>query len=185
MIKENTPFELRDLMIKGDDIIKNNPKINIENIDTLLNKYIFTSNIGIVILNDKGEIACATGKNYKDVKPKMVGGLHTQIPDLDEIVDGVVKDQFIKLYQTAQEQLKESQNLIPKKAEYKYIPSVQGKIDVMGLTANLEIKSNLSDMEKDIVEALKNIKNNGFQTLYSYLRSLRLRKDKSFPEYRP
>ena len=38
MIKENTPFELRDLMIKGDDIIKNYPKINIENIDTLLNK---------------------------------------------------------------------------------------------------------------------------------------------------
>jgi hypothetical protein len=40
----------------------------------------------------------ATGKDYKDVKPKIVGGLHTQIPDLDEIVDGVVKDQFIKLY---------------------------------------------------------------------------------------
>ena len=36
MIKDNTPFELRDLNINGDDIIKNCPKINIENIDVLL-----------------------------------------------------------------------------------------------------------------------------------------------------
>ena len=36
MLKENTPFELRDLMINGDDIIKNFPQINIENIDVLL-----------------------------------------------------------------------------------------------------------------------------------------------------
>ena len=36
MLKENTPFELRDLNIKGDDIIKNFPHINIENIDVLL-----------------------------------------------------------------------------------------------------------------------------------------------------
>lgn len=38
MLKENTPFELRDLAINGDDIIKNYPNINIENIDTLLDK---------------------------------------------------------------------------------------------------------------------------------------------------
>ena len=36
MLKENTPFELRDLNINGDDIIKNFPKINIENVDVLL-----------------------------------------------------------------------------------------------------------------------------------------------------
>lgn len=36
MLKENTPFELRDLKINGDDIIKNFPNINIENIDVLL-----------------------------------------------------------------------------------------------------------------------------------------------------
>ena len=36
MLKENTPFELRDLKINGDDIIKNYPDINIENIDVLL-----------------------------------------------------------------------------------------------------------------------------------------------------
>lgn len=36
MIKDKTPFELRDLAINGDDIIKNCPKINIENVDDLL-----------------------------------------------------------------------------------------------------------------------------------------------------
>ena len=36
MLKENTPFELRDLKINGDDIVKNFPHINIENIDVLL-----------------------------------------------------------------------------------------------------------------------------------------------------
>ena len=36
MIKDKTPFELRDLKINGDDIIKNCPKINLENIDILL-----------------------------------------------------------------------------------------------------------------------------------------------------
>lgn len=36
MLKENTPFELRDLRINGDDIIKNFPQINVENIDVLL-----------------------------------------------------------------------------------------------------------------------------------------------------
>lgn len=36
MIKDKTPFEFRDLAINGDDIIKNCPKINIENVDILL-----------------------------------------------------------------------------------------------------------------------------------------------------
>lgn len=36
MIKHKTPFELRDLKINGDDVIKNCPEINVENIDVLL-----------------------------------------------------------------------------------------------------------------------------------------------------
>ena len=36
MIKDKSPFELRDLMVKGDDIISDNPNINIEHVDTLL-----------------------------------------------------------------------------------------------------------------------------------------------------
>ncbi|MBP3582188.1 MAG: CCA tRNA nucleotidyltransferase [Clostridia bacterium] len=36
MIKSGSPFYLADLKIKGDDIIKENPKINLENLDVLL-----------------------------------------------------------------------------------------------------------------------------------------------------
>ena len=40
-IKNGAPFDLRDLKIKGDDIIKNNPQINLENLDDLLDKVLF------------------------------------------------------------------------------------------------------------------------------------------------
>ena len=36
MIKNGSPFYLADLKIKGDDIIKDNPNINLENLDVLL-----------------------------------------------------------------------------------------------------------------------------------------------------
>lgn len=36
MIKEKTPFDLRDLAVNGDDVIKNCPNINVENVDVLL-----------------------------------------------------------------------------------------------------------------------------------------------------
>jgi tRNA nucleotidyltransferase/poly(A) polymerase len=36
MLKENAPFDKKDLLIKGDDIIKLVPRIRLENIDTLL-----------------------------------------------------------------------------------------------------------------------------------------------------
>lgn len=38
MLKNGAPFDLRDLNIKGDDIIKANPYINLENLDDLLDK---------------------------------------------------------------------------------------------------------------------------------------------------
>ena len=38
MIKHGSPFYLADLQIRGDDIIKENPKINLENLDVLLEK---------------------------------------------------------------------------------------------------------------------------------------------------
>jgi hypothetical protein len=41
MLKNGAPFDLRDLKIKGDDIIKNNPQINLENLDDLLDKVLF------------------------------------------------------------------------------------------------------------------------------------------------
>lgn len=36
MIKNNIPFEVKDLALKGDDVIKAFPKINLENLDVLL-----------------------------------------------------------------------------------------------------------------------------------------------------
>jgi hypothetical protein len=41
MLKNGAPFDLRDLQIKGDDIIKDNPQINLENLDDLLDKVLF------------------------------------------------------------------------------------------------------------------------------------------------
>ena len=38
MLKSGSPFDLRNLQIRGDDIIKANPNINLENLDDLLDK---------------------------------------------------------------------------------------------------------------------------------------------------
>lgn len=38
MLKSGAPFDLRDLNIRGDDIIKDNPNINLSNLDDLLDK---------------------------------------------------------------------------------------------------------------------------------------------------
>ena len=38
MIKNNTPFELKDLNITAEDIIKACPKINLESLEDLLDK---------------------------------------------------------------------------------------------------------------------------------------------------
>ena len=45
MLKQGAPFDLRDLKIHGDDIIKANPKINIENLDILLDKMLLKTAI--------------------------------------------------------------------------------------------------------------------------------------------
>ena len=60
MLKENTPFELRDLAINGDDIIKNYPNINIENIDTLLDKILMWAALNPKKNNKKDLLLVAT-----------------------------------------------------------------------------------------------------------------------------
>ena len=60
MLKENTPFELRDLAINGDDIIKNYPNINIENIDTLLDKILMWAALNPKKNNKKDLLSVAT-----------------------------------------------------------------------------------------------------------------------------
>lgn len=41
MLKNRAPFHRLDLAIRGDDIIKHNPKVKIENVDTLIDKLLF------------------------------------------------------------------------------------------------------------------------------------------------
>ena len=41
LLKNGAPFTLNDLKINGQDIIKVNPKINLENLDELLDKLLF------------------------------------------------------------------------------------------------------------------------------------------------
>ena len=45
MIRDGAPFDLRDLKVRGDDIIKDNPHINLENLDELLDKMLLKTAI--------------------------------------------------------------------------------------------------------------------------------------------
>ena len=61
MIRDNTPFELRDLKINGDDIIKKYPKINLENMDILLDNLLQETVISPK-KNNKKELLLIAGK---------------------------------------------------------------------------------------------------------------------------
>ena len=69
MLKTGTPFNRLDLAIRGDDIIKLNPKIKLENIDTLLDKILLKT-----ALNPK--------KNNKEDLCVMANKLINSNPDL-------------------------------------------------------------------------------------------------------
>ena len=94
-----------------------------------------------------------TGKDYESVGTKKVGGVHTQIPDLDKIVDENARKAVTNMYTATQKELYASMNR-DTSSIYNFIPSVQGKIDVIGLSADLELKSDLTIMERDIIKAL-------------------------------
>lgn len=49
MLKENAPFELKDLAINGNDIIENFPNIRLENIDSLLDELLIRAAIKPII----------------------------------------------------------------------------------------------------------------------------------------
>ncbi len=61
MLKAGAPFDLRDLNIKGDDIIKANPKINVENLDDLLDALLFKTALNPKI-NNKQDLLAEAGK---------------------------------------------------------------------------------------------------------------------------
>lgn len=83
----------------------------------------------------------------------IVGGRHTQIPDLNNIVNEEIKSQFTQYYWEIQNKMNESNT------NKDYIPSVQGKIDNVGLSAEfvLSVSGDIkSKMDKDILFALSN-----------------------------
>ena len=61
MLKNGAPFDLCDLNIKGDEIIKAVPKINIENLDELLDKLLFKTALNPKI-NNKQDLLLLANK---------------------------------------------------------------------------------------------------------------------------
>lgn len=100
-----------------------------------------------------------TGQAYKDVKNKnqtfRVGQQHTQIPDLISSVDSIMKEEFHAAYTKTQEALKQYKNDSSNIATF--MPSVEGKIDVVGYTASIKVggSTQLSPYTRSILSALK------------------------------
>ena len=69
MIKKGTPFNRLDLAIRGDDIIKLNPKVRIENIDTLIDNLLL-------------KVALEQIKNNKETLSVLAEQLIKSNPDL-------------------------------------------------------------------------------------------------------
>lgn len=69
MLKSGTPFNRLDLAIRGDDIIKLNPKIRIENVDTLIDKLLL-------------KVAIEPKKNNKEDLCVLANKLINSNPDL-------------------------------------------------------------------------------------------------------
>ena len=69
MIKKGTPFNRLDLAIRGDDIIKINPHIRIENVDTLIDELLL-------------KVAIDPTKNNKEALCVLANRLINSNPDL-------------------------------------------------------------------------------------------------------
>jgi hypothetical protein len=69
MIKKGTPFNRLDLMIRGDDIIKLNPHVRIENIDTLIDNLLL-------------KVALDPTKNNKEALCVLASKMMSSNPDL-------------------------------------------------------------------------------------------------------
>ena len=94
-----------------------------------------------------------TGHDYKESKSSIVGGAHTQIPNLINEADKDMKKMLADLYKETQKNLKAYKKDNSSTADY--IHSVQGKIDNVGLRGNIILKSELTNMEKDLINILK------------------------------
>lgn len=104
------------------------------------------------------EASVTNSQNYKKTqKTYNVGKRRTQMPDLLNEVDEVIKEEFRQVYTSASKGLKEYKNQSVDLDNYvSTLNSVQGKIDIAGLKANLKLSTNLNDMKKQLVSTLMN-----------------------------
>lgn len=88
------------------------------------------------------------------VKSK-VGGLHTQVPDLNKTTNDIMSNIFNQCYQEASQQMKQYKGNTELPQGMRGMHSVQGKIDNIGLTAEFVASVSVEGMDRDIVMALK------------------------------
>lgn len=99
----------------------------------------------------------ATGKSYDEASHSIVGGYTTQVPDLINTGDDIMKGIFNDIYNQTAQAMREYAGTAEKHTGIAYMNAVQGKIDNVGLSGELVISSsvNIPNLET-VVNALKN-----------------------------
>ena len=103
---------------------------------------------GFSVLHETGDKKA----KYNQVISK-TGTMHTQVPDLLDYSNEIMKDTFNKFYQKTAQEMNASKN--KKNYGNTTMHSVFGKIDNTGLSADLEIRT-VTQLEADIVDCLRN-----------------------------
>ena len=101
--------------------------------------------------------ALTTNKRYTKTDQHMVGTAHTQINSLLSLADDAAKQEVRDIYTYTRQQLYQYKNT-PITTELSYVPSVQGKIDTTGLTAQINIAfddTKLSHLALEMLDILK------------------------------
>lgn len=93
------------------------------------------------------------GIPYSEVGIKKVGGAHTNAPDLINSTDEFVKKNFDKMFNSVQKELNVYKNQETKNG-YSVMRSVQGKVDVVGLSGDLVLDTKTA-IEQDLLEILR------------------------------
>lgn len=103
--------------------------------------------------------SAVTGVSYQTVKSNnatvKMGTQHTQVPDLINATDEIMKSEFNQVYTASQKALKQYRN--DDSGIGTFMPSVEGKIDIAGYTASLTASGSttLTPYTKSILNALK------------------------------
>lgn len=100
------------------------------------------------------ESTIRTGKYDKGMK-KGIGAKHAQIPDLIGISNDYVSYYIKEAYNHARNSLAQY-NKNPNLSQYiNYVPTIQGKIDTVGLSADIQVSMGSNFIEQDLIHALK------------------------------